>query len=128
MPTAALKPHSTAWIRSLSGLPVASIARTGDKVKLDMKQIGCAYEGTLNKDASAMTGTFTQGDSIPLNLQRKKADKTEGREEAVNNERCFAGSLAARPLARRSIPCWRPRCTPFSRRAKISLATPPGSP
>jgi hypothetical protein len=60
-----------------NGLPVASIARTGDKVKLDMKQIGCAYEGTLNKDASAMTGMFTQGDSIPLNLQRKTADKKE---------------------------------------------------
>jgi hypothetical protein len=29
----------------------------------------------LNKDASAMTGTFTQGDGVPLNLQRKAAEK-----------------------------------------------------
>jgi hypothetical protein len=57
-----------------SGLPIASIARTGDTVKLDMKAIGCSYEGTLSKDASAMTGMFTQGDSVPLNLQRKKAE------------------------------------------------------
>ena len=57
-----------------NGLPVAGIARTGDTVKLDLKAIGGSYEGTLNKDASAMTGTFTQGGSgIPLNLERKKA-------------------------------------------------------
>jgi uncharacterized protein len=54
------------------GLPIASIARSGDTVKLDMKAIGCSYEGTLSKDASTMTGMFTQGDSVPLNLQRKK--------------------------------------------------------
>jgi hypothetical protein len=42
-------------------------------VKLDMKAFGCSYEGTLNKDASAMTGTFTQGDSVPLTMQRKPA-------------------------------------------------------
>jgi hypothetical protein len=58
-----------------NGLPVASVARTGDTVKLDMKAVGCSYEGTLNKDASAMTGTFTQGDGVPLNLQRKAAEK-----------------------------------------------------
>ncbi|HXM46015.1 MAG TPA: hypothetical protein VN924_32575 [Bryobacteraceae bacterium] len=57
-----------------NGLPIASIARRGDTLKLDMKAIGCSYEGTLNKDASTMTGTFTQGDSMPLNLQRKKAE------------------------------------------------------
>jgi len=61
--------------QGVNGLPVASIAKTGDTVKLDMKAVGCSYEGTLSKDASAMTGTFSQGGgSIPLNLQRKKAE------------------------------------------------------
>jgi hypothetical protein len=59
--------------QGVNGLPVASISRTADIVKLDIKAVGCSYEGTLSKDASAITGTFTQGDSIPLNLQRKKA-------------------------------------------------------
>jgi hypothetical protein len=59
--------------QNANGLPVASISRTGDTVKLDMKAFGCSYEGTLNKDASAMTGTFTQGDSVPLTMQRKPA-------------------------------------------------------
>jgi hypothetical protein len=58
-----------------NGVPVASIARTGDIVKVDMKAVGCSYEGTLSKDASAMTGTFSQGGgSVPLNLQRKKGE------------------------------------------------------
>jgi uncharacterized protein len=59
-----------------NGLPVASIARTGDTVKLDMKTVGMSYEGTLNKDASAMTGTLTQaGNPMALNMQRKQAEK-----------------------------------------------------
>ncbi len=57
-----------------NGLPIAGISRTGDTVKLDMKTIGCSYEGTLSKDGSAIAGTFTQGGAgLPLNLQRKAA-------------------------------------------------------
>jgi hypothetical protein len=37
-----------------------SITRMGDTVKMDMKAVGGSYEGTLNKDASAMAGTFSQ--------------------------------------------------------------------
>jgi len=59
-----------------NGLPVASIARTGDTVKMDVKTVGGSYEGTLNKDTSAMTGTWSQsGGSLPLTVQRKKAEK-----------------------------------------------------
>jgi hypothetical protein len=59
-----------------NGLPVTSIARTGDAVKMDLKVISGSYEATLNKDGSAMTGTFTQaGTPMPLNLQRKQAGK-----------------------------------------------------
>jgi len=59
-----------------NGLPIGAIARTGDTVKMDLKTISGSYEGTLNKDASAMTGTMTQmGMPVPLNLQRKKAEK-----------------------------------------------------
>ena len=53
-----------------------SITRMGDTVKMDMKAVGGSYEGTLNKDASAMAGTFSQrGVSLPRNMQRKKAEK-----------------------------------------------------
>lgn len=56
-----------------NGLPVASISRSGDTVKLDIRSIAGSYEGTLSKDASTMTGTFTQGEGIPLTLKRKNA-------------------------------------------------------
>jgi hypothetical protein len=59
-----------------NGLPINSIARTGDSVKLDVKVVGGTYEGTLSRDASTMTGTFTQaGMPLPLTLQRKNAEK-----------------------------------------------------
>jgi hypothetical protein len=62
--------------QGVNGLPVNSIARTGDTVKLDLKAVSISYEGTLNKDASAMTGNFSQGGgSLPLNLLRKQAEK-----------------------------------------------------
>ena len=56
-----------------TGLPISSINRTGDKVNLEMKSIGGTYEGALDKDASAMTGSLTQGGgTVALNLTRKK--------------------------------------------------------
>ncbi|MGA3079025.1 MAG: hypothetical protein ABSG56_35745 [Bryobacteraceae bacterium] len=59
-----------------NGLPVASIARTGDTVKMDVKAVGGSFEGTLNKDASTMTGTWSQGGgSLPLTVQRKSTEK-----------------------------------------------------
>jgi hypothetical protein len=57
-----------------SGIPIASIARTGDSVKLEVKAIGGYYEGTLSKDASSITGTWHQGaGSLPLTVERKPA-------------------------------------------------------
>jgi hypothetical protein len=57
-----------------NGIPITSIARTGDSVKMDVKAVGGSYEATLNKEASSMTGTWTQGGgSLPLTL--KKAEK-----------------------------------------------------
>jgi len=59
-----------------NGLPVSTITRTADKVKLDLRTMSISYEGTLNKDASTLTGTFTQGPgTLPLTLTRKKAEK-----------------------------------------------------
>lgn len=56
-------------------LPVGAISRTGDVVKVDLKAINGSYQGTLNKEATGMTGTFTQnGNDLPLALERKKAE------------------------------------------------------
>ncbi len=59
-----------------NGIPITSIARTGDSVKMDVKAVGGSYEGTLNKEASSMTGTWSQGGgNVPLTLQRQKPAK-----------------------------------------------------
>ena len=57
-----------------NGIPITTIARTGDSLKIDVKAVGGSYEATLNKDASTMTGTWSQGGgSLPLTMQRKSA-------------------------------------------------------
>jgi hypothetical protein len=61
--------------QGVNGVPIAAVSRSGDTVKFDLKTVSITYEGTLNKDASEMKGTFTQGDGVPLDLQRKKAEK-----------------------------------------------------
>jgi hypothetical protein len=60
--------------QGVSGLAVNSIARTGDTVKMEVKTVGGSFSGTLNKDASAMEGTWSQGGgTLPLTVQRKSA-------------------------------------------------------
>jgi enterochelin esterase family protein len=55
-----------------SQLPVTSITRTGDTVTLALKVLAASYQGRLNKDASAMTGSWNQaGVSQPLTMQRR---------------------------------------------------------
>lgn len=60
-----------------NGIPITTISRTGDAVKVEVKAVGGSYEGTLDKEASAMKGTWSQGGgSLPLTIQRKKAEKS----------------------------------------------------
>jgi hypothetical protein len=60
--------------QKVSGLRIDSISRTADSVKLEVKVVGGSYQGTLNKDASTLTGSWTQmGNSFSLTLQRKKS-------------------------------------------------------
>ena len=55
------------------GLPVSSITRTGDLLKLEIKVAGITYEGTVAKDHSAIEGTFVQGGmNVPLVLKPSK--------------------------------------------------------
>jgi hypothetical protein len=59
-----------------NGIPITTIARTGDSINLDVSAITGSYEGTLNKEASAITGNWSQGGgTLPLKIERKKAEK-----------------------------------------------------
>jgi alpha/beta superfamily hydrolase len=52
-------------------IPVDTITVNGDSVRLEMKSVEGLFEGTLNKELTELTGTFTQGgQSFPLTLKR----------------------------------------------------------
>ncbi len=54
-------------------IPISDIKGEGDKLSFEVKIVGGNYGGTLNKEASTITGTWTQGgNSLPLNLKKAK--------------------------------------------------------
>ena len=62
------------------GLPVTLVTRKGSSLKLELKQMGGVFEGTIAKDLSEMQGTWTQGGgSLPLELKRVKDSALERR-------------------------------------------------
>lgn len=53
------------------GLPATSISRDGQAVKVELKQLGASYNGTLDKELATLTGTWSQlGNSLPLIFKR----------------------------------------------------------
>ena len=65
------------WQGTLKAGPVElrvvlhAISRDGDALKVEMKQLGANYSGTVDKERTTMTGTWSQlGNSLPLVLKR----------------------------------------------------------
>lgn len=50
-------------------IPVSSVTKDGSTVKLVIGGLG-SYEGKLSSDGNTMTGNWTQGAALPLNLAR----------------------------------------------------------
>jgi uncharacterized protein (TIGR03435 family) len=48
----------------------SSVTAHGSAIKLSVAGIGGTYEGKLSADGTAITGTWTQGQPLPLNLKR----------------------------------------------------------
>lgn len=55
------------------GIPVSSVSLKGGKLNLTVDAVHGEYEGTVNTDASAIEGTWTQGAPLPLNFKRAVA-------------------------------------------------------
>jgi hypothetical protein len=53
-----------------NGIPVASVTLKNSKLTLNVEAIHGTYEGTVNPDATEITGTWTQGQSFPLDFRR----------------------------------------------------------
>ena len=59
--------------QDIKGLPVTKVTRDGSSLKLELKQIGGVFEGTIDKDLTSVSGTWSQsGNSLPLQLKRVK--------------------------------------------------------
>jgi hypothetical protein len=53
------------------GLPVSNVTRDGQTLKMEMKQFGGGFEGTISPDLKTVTGTFgPAGNALPLVLKR----------------------------------------------------------
>src|SRR5262249_33656997 len=51
-------------------ITASQISRDGSTLKMTVAAIGGTYEGKLSADGNSITGTFTQGAPLPLNLVR----------------------------------------------------------
>ena len=54
-------------------IPIDTITVNGDAVRFEIKSLAIVYEGTLNKERTEVTGTFTQsGQEFPLVFKRSE--------------------------------------------------------
>jgi hypothetical protein len=53
-----------------NGIPVSSITLKDSKLSFTVEAAGSTYEGTVNADATEITGTWTQGQPLPLDFKR----------------------------------------------------------
>lgn len=54
-------------------IPVTTVTRSGETLRMELKSIGGTFEGKISSDKSGIEGTWTQaGRSFPLTLQRRK--------------------------------------------------------
>ena len=54
-------------------IPIDTITVNGDAMRFEINSPAIVFEGTINKERTELTGTFTQGDQkIPLTLKRSE--------------------------------------------------------
>ena len=59
--------------QNANGIPVATVTFKDSKLSLDVQAVHGTYEGTVNSDATEITGTWTQGQPLPLDFKRGAA-------------------------------------------------------
>jgi fermentation-respiration switch protein FrsA (DUF1100 family) len=59
--------------QNAKGIPLSTVTRNGDSLKLEVKSVGGTFEGTVSKDRSKIDGSWTQmGKPMPLSLKPVK--------------------------------------------------------
>ncbi len=59
--------------QATNGIPVSAISLTDSKLKLTVDAVHGSYEGAVNKDATEIKGTWSQGQPLDLNFKRMTA-------------------------------------------------------
>jgi hypothetical protein len=74
----ALKATLDSVDQAANGIPVTSISLKDSRLSLAVDSVHGTYEGKFSTDASMLTGTWTQGQPLPLDFKRATAPvKTE---------------------------------------------------
>jgi hypothetical protein len=56
-------------------IPIERVELNGKTLRLDVKAVGGNFEGSISDDQKRVTGTWTQGVSLPLEFSRSPASK-----------------------------------------------------
>jgi len=76
------------------GIPVDTATLKDSKLSLDVAAVHGTYEGTVNADATAIAGTWTQGQPLPLDFKRAAAAPAKPAKPS-DIDGAWAGSLEA---------------------------------
>jgi len=74
----------------MNGIPADSVTLQDSGLKLTFNRIRGTYEGTIAEDGASMTGTWTQGQSLPLDLERATEETSWLRDTTRHDERFIA--------------------------------------
>ena len=76
--------HDSEWSATLDSpmqgakdIPCGKVSVKGDSIDIDMPALRANYKGVIAQDDKSITGTFTQGISIPLTLTRTTAEAAQ---------------------------------------------------
>ena len=76
--------HDSEWSATLDSpmqgakdIPCGKVTVKGDSIDIDMPALRANYKGVIAQDDKSITGTFTQGMSIPLTLTRTTAEAAQ---------------------------------------------------
>ena len=58
-------------------IPCGKVVVKGDSIEIDMPALRANYKGVIAQDDKSITGTFTQGMSLPLTLTRTTAEASQ---------------------------------------------------
>jgi hypothetical protein len=76
-------------------IPISTVEFKDGKLNLNVAAVTGTYEGTVNKDASEITGTWTQGQPLELNFKRAQPQAAAAKPAAPSDiDGSWTGKLA----------------------------------